>query len=162
MTFIDLPITGHKQLAHMSTPQRPQSELEDAFKDVLALPMIVAVRWRQYTPYFNDGDACVFSVEEPYVAFSDGDPNGGDYGDGFYGSYDDTYTAVFGGQKWDKLLRRSVFVNSLNPDASVVVYKLNQAISGGAHDAVLAALFGDHAIVTVNSAGFVIDGYYHD
>lgn len=25
------------------------------------------LRWTQYTPYFNDGEPCVFSVNEPYV-----------------------------------------------------------------------------------------------
>mgnify|MGYP001577973515 CR=1 FL=1 len=28
-------------------------------------PDIHAVKWRQYTPYFMDGDACVFSVNDP-------------------------------------------------------------------------------------------------
>jgi len=32
---------------------------------------IVAVRWRQYTPYFNDGDPCVFRVNEPELILSD-------------------------------------------------------------------------------------------
>lgn len=30
-------------------------------------PDIVALRWHQYTPYFNDGDACVFEVD--YFSF---------------------------------------------------------------------------------------------
>ncbi len=25
------------------------------------------VRWNQYTPYFNDGESCTFSVNEPYL-----------------------------------------------------------------------------------------------
>jgi len=29
-------------------------------------PEICVVRWAQYTPYFNDGEACVFSVCEPH------------------------------------------------------------------------------------------------
>ena len=28
-------------------------------------PAITAVVWTQYTPYFNDGDTCEFSVNEP-------------------------------------------------------------------------------------------------
>lgn len=28
-------------------------------------PRAVSVKWDQYTPYFNDGDACVFRVHEP-------------------------------------------------------------------------------------------------
>jgi len=29
-------------------------------------PEIKAIRWMQYTPYFNDGDACVFGLGDPY------------------------------------------------------------------------------------------------
>lgn len=31
-------------------------------------PDIHALSWRQYTPYFNDGDPCVFGVREPYYS----------------------------------------------------------------------------------------------
>lgn len=30
-------------------------------------PDVKAVCWRQYTPYFNDGDACVFSSQHDYA-----------------------------------------------------------------------------------------------
>ena len=30
---------------------------------------ITGVQWRQYTPYFNDGETCVFSVHEPEIIF---------------------------------------------------------------------------------------------
>ncbi len=32
-----------------------------------ANPTLEAVRWTQYTPYFNDGEPCVFGVNEPYI-----------------------------------------------------------------------------------------------
>lgn len=39
----------------------------DIVKDVISefmtkYPTVRAVRWHQYTPYFNDGDACTFTV----------------------------------------------------------------------------------------------------
>ena len=30
-------------------------------------PDVKSIKWKQYTPYFNDGDACTFSVHEAYV-----------------------------------------------------------------------------------------------
>jgi hypothetical protein len=30
-------------------------------------PLASAIRWRQYTPYFNDGEPCVFRVGEVHV-----------------------------------------------------------------------------------------------
>lgn len=39
------------------------------YKEIL--PSIVALRWEQFTPYFNDGDACVFRVHAPSFKLSD-------------------------------------------------------------------------------------------
>lgn len=36
-----------------------------------ANPTVKAVKWTQYTPHFNDGDACTFSVHEPEFAVTD-------------------------------------------------------------------------------------------
>ena len=35
--------------------------------DLAAAPEIAALRWRQYTPYFNDGEPCTFSVNDLYA-----------------------------------------------------------------------------------------------
>lgn len=34
-------------------------------------PEVSAIRWNQYTPYFNDGEECVFRVNEMEVQFAD-------------------------------------------------------------------------------------------
>lgn len=46
-------------------------ELQGDFNEIIKLffeecPKVQAVVWSQYTPYFNDGDECIFSVNEPY------------------------------------------------------------------------------------------------
>jgi len=48
-----------------------------------AHPRLLAFRWTQYTPHFNDGEPCEFSVHECYVKLDTTPANGGDYGDGF-------------------------------------------------------------------------------
>ena len=35
-------------------------------------PAIKAVTWTQYAPYFNDGEACEFSVNDPYFTNAEG------------------------------------------------------------------------------------------
>jgi len=35
-------------------------------------PAIKAVTWNQYAPYFNDGDPCEFSVNDPYFTNAEG------------------------------------------------------------------------------------------
>lgn len=44
-----------------------ESVLKDLFLEWFkgAPKEVEAIRWTQYTPHFNDGDACVFSVHEP-------------------------------------------------------------------------------------------------
>lgn len=45
-----------------------QKMILDGFRNFFAkYPMVEKVSWTQYTPYFNDGDACVFGVNEPQV-----------------------------------------------------------------------------------------------
>jgi hypothetical protein len=42
-----------------------QAAVKDAFKDLFdKFTEIRSVVWSQYTPYFNDGDTCTFSVHE--------------------------------------------------------------------------------------------------
>lgn len=45
--------------------EQGKEALKEAFKEFFAAhPEATAVVWTQYTPYFNDGDACTFSVGE--------------------------------------------------------------------------------------------------
>lgn len=40
--------------------------LKSAITELIGIvPSLTAVRWDQYTPYFNDGDTCEFSVHSP-------------------------------------------------------------------------------------------------
>jgi hypothetical protein len=42
-----------------------EEAVKDAFKDVFdKFPEISEIAWCQYTPYFNDGDPCYFSVHD--------------------------------------------------------------------------------------------------
>lgn len=48
-----------------------KSELLEAAKNLFsASDKIEAVKWPQYTPYFNDGDSCVFNVYEPAIVIN--------------------------------------------------------------------------------------------
>lgn len=46
--------------------EQAQTAIKEAFEGFLkAHPQCKTVVWSQYTPYFNDGDGCIFSVNEP-------------------------------------------------------------------------------------------------
>jgi hypothetical protein len=61
--------------------------MAEAFAPVFEkYPKLQAIRWNQYTPYFNDGDACYFSAHNPEVNLFNEDEDCQDEDDfnGFY------------------------------------------------------------------------------
>jgi hypothetical protein len=101
-------------------------------------PSINAVRWKQYTPYFNDGDPCTFRVGENYVQFGE-TTEGGDYDDGFVGTWE----------------------TRDNPEKLAAVEAADEAFSTIPED-VMLVVFGDHVQVTATRDGFEIEEYEHE
>jgi len=73
-----------------------EKALESSAKDALlehftslfrAHPDVQAIRWDQYTPYFNDGSPCVFRVCDPSALMVGGDPEI-EYGNGWRYAYE--------------------------------------------------------------------------
>jgi hypothetical protein len=64
--FLGIPIDGDITRGDKRVPQRPLSELEPLIRAVLDDPTMHSFGWTQYTPYFNDGEPCVFGVNEPW------------------------------------------------------------------------------------------------
>lgn len=57
-----------RQKSEMEEKIRSQGEkaLAEYFRDRFGeAPGLHGVQWEQYTPYFNDGDECVFHIREP-------------------------------------------------------------------------------------------------
>jgi len=99
-------------------------------------PKITAIRWRQYTPYFNDGDPCTFGVNEFNYKIDGKTEDGGDYEDGFYSSY----------------------CNELKGHKRAV-----EAFEKSVRDEdVFESIFGDHVRVTATAEGFEVEEYSHD
>ena len=102
-------------------------------------PELEAVRWNQYTPYFNDGDPCEFRVGDLTYKLA-GDDESGDYEDGFQDVWiedDDQYKAM------------------------------KEAISGTSDkfnslEDVLLVAFGDHQQITATRNGVAVEEYDHE
>lgn len=116
-----------------------EAEGKDALREEFAAffaanPNVTAIRWRQYTPHFNDGDPCVFRLGEFYikdstVPIADDD---GDYEDGF---------GYVEGPTGDAL---STFEHAVSEKD------------------VFLSVFGDHVRVTATPSGFEVSEYSHD
>lgn len=67
ISFLGIPVEGDITHGAKRTAQRPMSELETL---ILALHLdseIYDFGWTQSTPYFNDGDPCVFGADSFWV-----------------------------------------------------------------------------------------------
>lgn len=149
----------------MSTPLEEIQAAKKAFDDAVALhgrnavviavrevfekvPEVQSIRWQQYTPYFNDGDACEFSVNDPSYKFDGVDEEAGDYGDGYIDNWSLTY----------------------NSETKPLYEKYGSIFQSFAHtmcntlEKVLEVTFGDHIVVQIDrgSEDFLIEDYYHD
>lgn len=98
-----------------------------------ANPTIEAVKWTQYTPYFNDGDPCVFHVGETYARV-----------DGVEGDDDDGFT-----DSW-----------SLEGAPKEAIRVLGETL--GSLEDVLEVVFGDHAEVIATRDELRVEEYDHD
>lgn len=159
MTFSGLPINGRIVYGADKKEQKTEEEFLAILQPVLDDPTISAVCWKQYTPYFNDGDPCVFRA---YL-----------YGASIRGSYDyeeddeidefppysDEGRAAFG--------RRGYGTDTQYEGPDEARYDrltaLANAVGDGSFDDVLLTKFGDHAVVkVVPKDGIYIEFYEHD
>ena len=97
-------------------------------------PEILKFGWTQYTPYFNDGDPCVFHYNAMYVCTDPETADGSIYEwEEMYGSNAKKYPEL---AEFEKVLSSS--------------------------EDILLAMFGDHVQVTVTPVGIDVDEYEHD
>ncbi len=123
------------------------------------LPKVQAVRWAQYTPYFNDGDPCIFNVYEPEFKVDapeidsgeryhdddyDDEDSGYQYGDSDYPWITPWYNGIHENPEWEGL---KIF---------------NNALCSNTMERVCLAIFGDHSEVVATRDGFDVTEYYHE
>jgi hypothetical protein len=147
-SFLGVPVTGEiLRQDHKRAYQRPIEELQPLLEAVLADPFIVEVGWEQYTPYFNDGDVCVFRVREPWVkTVKDGDGGADRWNLTMY-SHPTLSVAGAGPEVMASKKRAAAFCN---------------AIENGEFEDVLFQAFGDHAKVVVTKTGINVEFYQHE
>lgn len=134
--------------------------VKSALKDIFdKFPEIKAIRWTQYTPYFNDGDACTFSVNEVELTFTencDADADEDDEREDWKDSWSlksavEPYKGTSTLSPEDKKLYEAVLeeINTLSSNLSAITDAMEIA-------------FGDHVQVTATPKGLTIDEYEHD
>lgn len=132
-----------------NTPQKTPQEFLDAVDSILSFPEVEALRWTQYTPYFNDGDELVFSIGDIEAALTDPpedeeDEYGGD--SVFYGVWTLKYRHARGE----------------NTNCSDELIEALKAWNEDEFETVCRENFGDHALVTATPEGFNVEWFDHD
>jgi len=116
--------------------------LKEAFIDLKkTIPTLEAVKWEQYTPYFNDGDSCTFSLHGVYFRFAGVKDDAGDYNDGFLSAYETKDAGLTGVQK-------------------EVLENFEEEL--GHLEELLEEALGDHMQVTLNAEGIETEECSHD
>lgn len=124
-------------------------------------PTLEAFSWTQYTPYFNDGDSCEFSVrnDEPLTKFAGQDKLQHNY----YSTKKFVIDTDSAPDKYGRQHHKYVEVEltdeqrAANATGAAVNAFLRQFDEEQYKD-----MFGDHAQITVTKEGIDVDSYDHD
>lgn len=165
-----------ERLAKIDTIRSELKKAEkSAAKDIMSLlqslmkenPLLIGMRWQQYTPSFNDGDVCEFGVHGPEFKFADSvnpqeaakDKEDEDYYDeswvdgGDYGSLDNDWF----NEKADILNHKEVSALKKAVKAAEKVFSKLEEM-----DSQLQTMFGDGYQITVTADGVETEEYGHD
>jgi hypothetical protein len=152
-----------------------RNEFPNMFKDIISkAETFETLSWTQYTPYFNDGEACEFSTNIDYLDIDDDD---------IY-SREDLKYFLYGKilTEEDKVFNDEIAVKEGNPhmigrnigqDGYVKNQKYNEhdgeiynsikTVLSEIPDEFYLELFGDHSKVILNKDGtIVVEEYEHD
>lgn len=149
-----------------SFKQTVQEKLKREFKVVITSlfednPELKAIVWEQYTPYFMDGDPCIFGVCD--VAFTNA--TGDDLKDIHYGEYDgkneDVCVVSTGFNPNSRWARPKDVEYSKLIDLDTCIKVGHLMLSTEMKDVMLAT-FGDHVRVVATREGFSIEEHDHD
>ncbi|MFE2045712.1 hypothetical protein ACFXAZ_33315 [Streptomyces sp. NPDC059477] len=162
--FLGIPVQGDITPGAGRVEQRPIGELQPILQAVLDDPTIVEFGWRQYTPYFNDGDPCTFSAHGTWVRTTVDEGADEDelemWGHRTLGKVTTEWGDV------DPVTKRRVVVSEVYEGPDRARYDrckaLEKAIEGGHFEHVLLDAFGDHAEVSVRGDGIEVKFYGHD
>jgi hypothetical protein len=127
-------------------------------------PSVTAVIWNQYTPYFNDGYTCEFSVQEPYFTNTNTDQ----FEDiTRWGEYEGEDEGVWSESDWiftgdgDYVKERRAKMDLTGVD-STSIKKFSSLLQSSDMEDVMEAMFGDHVRVVATRNGFDIEDCDHD
>lgn len=122
-----------------------------------ANPLLRTFSWKQYTPYFNDGEECVFSVDTDYPYVNGMSDEGGDYNDDCKILDETDYS-------WEEMRKPEVFkkVYGISKGDFNKLYKTVQKFLRSFDEDEMKMIFGDHVAIKVTKDSIKVEKYDHD
>lgn len=169
LSFLGIMVDGEICKGDARVAQLSLTEFEPLVRAVLDDETIHSFGWCQHTPYFNDGDPCIFSAGELWVKTTEdvtsSKSEGEEEGEGEYEELDgyavDCHPTL-GGREWDRVTREYGAYTGPDEARYTNCVNLDKAIQGGAFDNVLLEAFGDHAEIAIKRTGITIRKFSHD
>lgn len=142
--------------------KRFQAKAQELFKQTTKEffdknPAVTAIVWTQYTPFFNDGDTCEFSVNEPYftnVKDLDDLSHWGEY----EGEDENEWSESHYGFDYERTHKNKIFEGV----DKAMIDKFSSLIQSSDMESVMKAMFDDHVRVIATRDGFDVEEHDHD
>jgi hypothetical protein len=138
-----------------------QTTLQEKMKDIFTAffnthPNVKTIHWTQYAPHFNDGEECIFSVNEPH--FTETEYSELVNREHAWGEEDN---GIITSRMWDSKQRKYVD-NDIAPALITDMDTLSSILQSGANEGVMRAMFDTHVWVKAHRGGFDVDDFEHD
>lgn len=136
-----------------------EKEIQEKSKEILTFstkelfekhPKLESFSWSQYTPYFNDGDECIFSVNNSYIEVKF---DGKEFEE-VSGSSFDKHNPSYGSTDYNKETRENVGLEEAYKDIEELLSSIDEDSYNN--------IFGDHVKVISSRKGFKTQDYEHD
>lgn len=133
-----------------------QATAQEKFKEFFSTfweqnPAIKAIIWTQYTPYFNDGEPCEFSVNDPYYTNAEGE----DLDEISYGEYEGDTDGVWSEYSFGGMYDGET-PEGVNPESTKQLSKL---VCSEVMEPVMKAMFGPDSKVIATREGFRVKDF---
>lgn len=165
------------------------AELQGEFNEIIKLffeecPKVQAVVWSQYTPYFNDGDECIFRVNDPHFVVEGFDPE--NLEDPYAYDDDEAYSTlkVPFRSNWDEDIENDrnhlknrpydKWVQGYYPKCIAAIEEAKSNFPGydvkikafadllNENEDMLREVYGDHSAVYLTSTQVIVEEYSHE
>lgn len=149
-----------------------QTEAQAMFKDTMKEffdknPGITALKWSQYTPYFNDGDTCVFRVNTVYFTNAPADELDNISAWGEYEGFDDSvwvadsisHVLNSGRKYYENKAAKILAAGGVDVDSCELIDKM---IQSDEMEDIMMEMFGDHVVITATREGFDVNAHEHE